>query len=1026
MLNYEDRLIFLSKFLRFDIYELIRKYINNQSKSQQKQLSLTLVQYVELIYVPFNNDETNELILSLTYIRADLCQRYKIKAAKDCYRHINLLIEHMLDQGCFKKELVDEQHSLTCTLTKSQYEACKSEKIPLMVSVKFNCDLTKADVTDSTKSQPPSLKVEQRLEYLSSFLSNEVSELLVNFVYQSNSVRQTQLTFTLVVYIEVLHEAFNKNDTNKLTQSLSYIRTDLCQKYPLLIVERKFSQLRILLKHMLKASYFHEESVEELTTFFFPISKTQYEISMSESIPEEVSAQFKHDFRVTDIRCREKNHKLSINVEEKLNRLSGILNEDISELIINFLYQSNKEQQTQLTFKLVIYIGVLHEALNNNDTDKLIRSLTYIRSDLCQRHTFKTAKSVLVRFQMLVKHIIKAGYFNEGSVDQLATFLVPFNELQFEISKSETIPKKISNLFAHEPNAEESFKEALNSCCTREIATRLEEHVNTFKVKKHHRAPLILFLKQISESNPEWHKHTRVIEGELLKFRSNLLDNLQRNTAYGRFQNVKNSIDVLVKHGLLSNNLDMPDNLRRCTNTEKVRKNNPLICEVDMYDETKRESYINSRKFIQSIECDLSNNLNILVADAQEIVYRGYQKFCEKESFIAQSQFDEFINHPELLVNNTKGNNGKSKVNPFYDKHPMRTKNLTAYYNHFFDDMVHGRTQHKMTSLSISEEILGYLGLTANVASAMQIIITEELGINPYSLYRVKISSKGHGSEFVKIDDEGSVRIKALKPRARSSHPRKAVGTFTPLANINANEINAATCLKMTLEMTSRTRKYLGVKELWVCLTVTGSTVASLNSFQTQFKKIVKQASSKSTTLQYATLKKVRSSKGVLIYIQTNGDSLKTAAFFGNTVKTTLSRYIPKYLTELVYRVKIRNFQNIFLFMAISSDESPAESLNMSDSDFKFQLKQAFKNPDMGGNLYEKLTQNPTENEENTPLYFCISDLNLQLAIKYAKYGEDKELKNNCKNVLNKIGEESPVVIKSMLRKAQLAVEQEK
>ncbi|OEE52395.1 hypothetical protein A146_23525 [Vibrio splendidus FF-500] len=702
------------------------------------------------------------------------------------------------------------------------------------------------------------------------------------------------------------------------------------------------------------------------------------------------------------------------------------MNDDISELIIKFLYQSNKEQQTQLTFKLVIYIDVLHEALNNRNANKLAQSLNYIRADLCQRHTFKAAKHVIVGFQMLIKNIIRAGYFKEGPINQLATFLVPFSELQFAISKSEIIPKKISNLFAHEPRAEESFKDALNSCCTREIATRLEEHVNTFKIKKHHRAPLVLFLKQISASNPEWHKHARVIEGELLKFRCNLLDNLQRNTAYGQFQNVKNSIYVLVKHGLLPNSLDMPDNLRRCTSTEKVRKNNPLICEVNMYDETKRELYINSRKFIRSIECDLSNNLNILVKDAQEIVYQGYKKFSEKENFIAQSQFDEFINHPELLVDNTKGSNGKSKVNPFYNKHPMRTKNLTAYYNHFFDDMVHSRTRHKINYLSISEEILGYLGLTANVASAMQIIITEELGINPYSLYRVKISSEGHGPEFVQVDDEGSVRIKALKPRARSSYPKKAVGTVNPLADTNANEINAATCLKMALEMTSRTRKHLGVKELWVCLTITGSTAASLNSFQTQFKKIVKQASSKSATLQYATLKKVRSSKGVLIYIQTNGDALKTATFFGNTVKTTLNRYIPKYLTELVYRVKIRNFQNIFLFMAVSSDESPAKSLNMSDSDFKFQLKQAFKNPDMGGSLYDKLAKKPTENEEDTPLYFCVSDLNLQLAIKYAKHGEDKELKNNCKNVLNKIGEESPVVIKSMLRKAQLAVEQEK
>lgn len=54
--------------------------------------------------------------------------------------------------------------------------------------------------------------------------------------------------------------------------------------------------------------------------------------------------------------------------------------------------------------------------------------------------------------------------------------------------------------------------------------------------------------------------------------------------------------------------------------------------------------------------------------------------------------------------------------------------------------------------------------------------------------------------------------------------------------------------------------------------------------------------SPQNTTLQEATLK-VRASKGVLIYLNSNGDSIKTSTYFGNTVKTTLNRYIPKYLT---------------------------------------------------------------------------------------------------------------------------------
>jgi hypothetical protein len=197
-----------------------------------------------------------------------------------------------------------------------------------------------------------------------------------------------------------------------------------------------------------------------------------------------------------------------------------------------------------------------------------------------------------------------------------------------------------------------------------------------------------------------------------------LLDEYQRNTAYGKFQNVKNSLDVLVKHSLLPENVEMPDNFRRCTNTQKVRKNNPLICEVDMYDEKKRDEYINTPQFIESLKSELSYNLCILVKNAQEIVFQGYKKFCNKNIIIQQSQFDEFMNHPQFLVSRTKGSNSKSKINPFNSTHPLRLNNLTAYYDHYFNDLLNGKTQHNINGLAISEDILGYLGLTSSMICA--------------------------------------------------------------------------------------------------------------------------------------------------------------------------------------------------------------------------------------------------------------------------------------------------------------------
>lgn len=862
---------------------------------------------------------------------------------------------------------------------------------------------------------------DERLIFLSTFIS--VGELVRKWIDSKSTDQQPLLSLILIRYIELIHSPFNNDDTTELILNLTYIRADLCQQNKFKYANERYKQICLLIKHMIDESYFKGGNVDGLSFLMCTLTEPQYEACKAEKIPFEVSLKFNYDLSKSETVDNAKDHSLSPTVALRLEYLSGILNADVYYLISNFISQSGKQRQTKLSFLLKTYIAVLYEPLNNNDSGELAKSLLYIRIDLCKRHTFKSSMALINNLIMIIKRLINTEFFNKKELNKLDNFLTLPTESQFKLIKSEIIPEEISNLFAHESGADENFKKILNSTCTPEIANRLKEHVNSFKHKKHHRGPLIQFLEQISSTNIEWYKHPRIIQGELLKYRGNLLDEYQRNTAYGKFQNVKNSLDVLVKHSLLPENVEMPDNFRRCTNTQKVRKNNPLICEVDMYDEKKRDEYINTPQFIESLKSELSYNLCILVKNAQEIVFQGYKKFCNKNIIIQQSQFDEFMNHPQFLVSRTKGSNSKSKINPFNSTHPLRLNNLTAYYDHYFNDLLNGKTQHNINGLAISEDILGYLGLTSSIASAMQTIITEELGINPYSLYRVKISSDGHGHEFVIVDDEGSVRIKTLKPRARNARSRKAEGSYKSLADIDAYEINAATCLRMALEMTARIRETLGIRDLWVCLTCHGVTVPCPETFQNKFNKFCLTLSPQNTTLQEATLKKVRTSKGVLIYLKSNGDSIKTATYFGNTVKTTLNRYIPKYLTEIIYRLKIRNFQKIFLFMATSSDKLPFKSLNMSEAEFKLQLKQVFNNPDMGGNLYEKLTNPCIDNEEDIPLYFCVSDLNLQLAIKYAKDGKDEKLKKNCKDVLDRIGQESSVMMKHILRKAQLNVE---
>ncbi|EGR3446988.1 hypothetical protein DC923_25440, partial [Vibrio parahaemolyticus] len=196
----------------------------------------------------------------------------------------------------------------------------------------------------------------------------------------------------------------------------------------------------------------------------------------------------------------------------------------------------------------------------------------------------------------------------------------------------------------------EIFNETLNKCCSPEIAQRLKEHVNSFEIKKHHRSPLADFLNQIYEVNTLWYTHPRVIQSEMITFRNKLLDRLSRNTAYGKFQNVKNALSVLSSQGLIPADIELPSNLRRCTSTEKIRQDNPLICNFNIYKQKNKNKYIDTPTFINDLRYDISNNLQELKKHARNVVHDGYKKYKEREFVIAKSQISEFINHPNLLV----------------------------------------------------------------------------------------------------------------------------------------------------------------------------------------------------------------------------------------------------------------------------------------------------------------------------------------------------------------------------------------
>lgn len=700
---------------------------------------------------------------------------------------------------------------------------------------------------------------------------------------------------------------------------------------------------------------------------------------------------------------------------ENLNEICADLSKECLAIIQHHFSNLPSKRRSELAIPLSHYIRVLSTPLNNDDGAALSKVLTFVRNHLCSKYARLVAVKKLYEIRVLLDELIENGIISSNFIFPSA----PRNAEEHNAYKLQKFPKTYLSQIKAEPlSADEEFEQTLSETCTTEIAKRLKEHVYNFKHAKHHRNPLSKFLKQISKSHLSWNQQPKVIEGELLKFRNSELSENSRATTYSRFQNVKNAFIVLKDHGLIPKETEFPGNLRRDTNTQRIRTDNPLLSSTYIYDERRIETFRNTDDFIKGLAGQLRSNLDILLQEARRTVWQAYQKFANKDVLIANSQRSEFLKTKDFKIPSVTKINSRVRFNPFTRLAPLRDENLLAYFDHFFGQFTGQDPIPKMNGLRLTDEVRAHLALTVEVASAMQVIITEELGINPYSLYKVKVFTDGRGHEFVQVTDNGSVRIKASKPRARRSRSAYASGTLEELSSIEEHKINASVCLQMALNMTERCRETTKQSDLWFCKTKFTLERPRPESFQNAFNQMRDEVALKCPDLKFASLKKIRTSKGVWIYLTSNGNALKTAAYLGNTVKTTLHQYIPPYLSELVYRSKIRSFQNILLYMSVANEQVPEKDFRKASPDRELDLKTAFSYPHMGGRLHQALTSSDESATEEPPIFFCVSLRNIKLALKYLNHGNDEALKLHCRAAIQKIAE-GPVIMKQLLRQAE-------
>ena len=319
-------------------------------------------------------------------------------------------------------------------------------------------------------------------------------------------------------------------------------------------------------------------------------------------------------------------------------------------------------------------------------------------------------------------------------------------------------------------------------------------------------------------------------------------------------------------------------------------------------------------------------------------------------------------------------------------------------------------------------------GLENDLIVSMHIVIVNEMGINPTPLYNLKVTIDADTrtkKEFIKVEDDGYVRINVIKWRQRRLQKRSATPSTAPtFAGLKAEDINAAFCIQFAILLTDKSREKLKTNLLWI--RNMQMIIKKDNAFDREFRTFCNKYLPPEFAKLKPTLMRVRMSRAIEIYIGSDGDVVKTATYLGNKVKTTLSTYIPAFLQEVVYRRKISVFQHLYLVLATANESEKLALLGLNQEQYDSCLKKVYKNEDFGGTLFETLKPTSSESAVDTETFFICSPKNFAFALKLLKTSssKDSEFYKICLHAINKASTGS-IMQKKMIQEAEEILEQE-
>ncbi len=562
------------------------------------------------------------------------------------------------------------------------------------------------------------------------------------------------------------------------------------------------------------------------------------------------------------------------------------------------------------------------------------------------------------------------------------------------------------------------FRDKLQSLTPEHL---FEAQIRSLENNSRRKNAIFEFYEYAHKNMETWYEDGPSINDALLQYKDNLAKLKSIRTAYSDYSKVKIQFATFKRAGLIPKKTIIPLNFA----SKKVRNSNrltsPLLASTNPMSLSSIES--TEDQYLEALELELRQNLELLNSHSKQIIYSHYSKFLSLNELLSSSDIDDIEEDGDHLDPNRLTKN-RQKLSYFSKSHPNGLANCVAYLYQYKNRVYEKKSfsgSHHFYTHGI-DNVLCYLGLSPELIVAMLSVIIDEIGINITPLLNQKVNTTQH-NEFIKINPLGFIVINTLKKRAKRVQSRKLESTWVEnlpkVEDLCAKNINAEFAIKFALLVNEYFIELSGDNHLFLTIGngKGGKGIRQLSEWtvKSTIKKFASAISEKFQELSL-TMTAIRASKGVLIWLENDGDSVKAARYLGNAIQTTIDNYIPKELQELKHRKRIRKFQSLLSVFNALSSENPHEYLGVEAEEYKKILEGFLLDDDMDGLIIDGfISKGKSKNEE---IIFRISQASLINLINAAREHLDKNIQEKCKAIVELIGTNGSRKMKRMLFQA--------